>query len=92
MRAITFDKGATDFIFQAFYLFTGPDGFIRDARGFHLKALDGKSITKDEFAGIVKTDEGMKAVRKGFMGALDLLAHEERRDGCVPPKPQGENK
>lgn len=73
MKTITFDANIVDYIFKAFNLCTGPEGFIRDARGFHLKALDGKSITKDEFAGLIKTDEGMKAVRKGICGIVDLL-------------------
>lgn len=79
MKAITFDANCVNFIFQAFFLYTGPDGFIRDGRGFHLKALDGKSITKDEFAGIIKTDQGMRAVRKGICGIIDLLDHQEKK-------------
>lgn len=78
MKCITFDENVAGFIFKAFSLYTGPDGFLRDGRGFHLKALDGKSITKDEFAGLIKTDQGMKAVRKGICGIIDLLDHQEK--------------
>lgn len=86
IKAITFDKNVVDFIFQAFHLYTGPDEHIRTAHGYKLKALDGKFITKDEFAGIMKTSEGLRAVRKGFLGALDAHDALTRTDGCVPPK------
>lgn len=86
LRAITFDEGAMDFIFKAFNFYTGPDGLIRTAHGYKLKALDGQFITKDEFAGVMKTSDGMRAVRKGFLGAIDAYDALTRTDGCVPPK------
>ncbi len=78
MKAITFDENMVDYIFKAFSFNTGKDGHVRDGRGFKLKALDGEFITKDEFAGILKTDDGIRAVRKGFIGALDLFLHQEK--------------
>lgn len=78
MKAITFDENVKDFIFNAFSLSIGPDGLVRDGRGFNLKALDGGFITKDEFAGILKTDDGIRAVRKGLMGAIDCYDHMEK--------------
>lgn len=73
LKCITFDRNVIGFIFGAFHLYTDEGGFVREAGGRRLLALDGEPVLSKDFAGLIKTDNGNRAVRAGLPGTIDLM-------------------
>jgi hypothetical protein len=71
---ITFDDDMAEFVLHCVGLCV-CGGFVCDLYDHPVMALDGKPVRIKEFAGVVKTDDGKRLVRKGLFGALDLLNH-----------------
>ena len=78
MKCITFDPSCKLFVLKAFEYTFNRDGFVVDTANAVVPAIDGKPVLIEDFAGVVKTDQGVRLVRAGICGIIDLLDSQEK--------------
>jgi hypothetical protein len=73
-HVISFDQELRPWILKTFGLYVGNNECLyHEKDGTEALGLDGQFVLVKDFAGVVKTVDGLRVVRAGILGTLDLL-------------------
>jgi hypothetical protein len=84
-HTITFDQELRPWILKVFGLYVGNDSIIyHEKTGEQALAINGSTVRVEHFAGVIKTDKGLRIVCDGVMGALDMANEFDLREHDLP--------